>query len=75
DGALRHRAALVAVDGVTVAGTAFAHPDPAVLAVLGVERHLAGAGVGAEEIVARYMREADVRINWEQRFVPRPVGG
>ena len=71
DGALRHAAALSAVPGVQVGPAAYAHPDPAVLALAGVARHAAGDHMEAAAVVARYLREADVRINWEQRIVPR----
>jgi tRNA A37 threonylcarbamoyladenosine modification protein TsaB len=75
DGARRYAAALAEVPGAEVAGPAMAHPDAAVLAMVGDERRAAGTAVAGEEVAARYLREADVRINWEQRMAPRPVGG
>lgn len=67
DGALRHRVMIEELDGVSVGGDDLAHPDPAVLASVGVERALAGEGLPALEVRAHYLRDADVRINWEQR--------
>ncbi|HTZ07615.1 MAG TPA: tRNA (adenosine(37)-N6)-threonylcarbamoyltransferase complex dimerization subunit type 1 TsaB [Acidimicrobiales bacterium] len=71
DGARRHAAVLGAVPGVTVAGPAFDHPSPAVLAVLGVARADRGATAAPGAVLPRYLRDADVRINWERR-APRP---
>lgn len=48
-------------------------PDPAILAVVGLTRAAAGAGRDAAKVTARYLRPADVRINWETRFGPRSV--
>ena len=73
DGALRHGAVLSQVPGVRLGPAAFAHPDPAVLALVGVARLASGDHIDASAVVARYLREADVRINWEQRIVPRAV--
>ncbi len=50
-------------------------PDVGVLAVTGLARATAGAGCPAEQVAARYLRPADVRINWEQRMPTRPVAG
>ena len=74
DGALRY-ASLLEEAGAQVAGAAPGAPDVAVLAALGVRRAGAGDGVDASALEARYLREADVRINWEQRIGPRPVVG
>ncbi len=75
DGALRYREQLAAVPGLTVAGGALAHPDPGVLALAGVARAVAGDAVAGRDVVARYLRQADVRINWEQRQPARPGAG
>ena len=75
DGALRHAALLSALPGVVVAGPGSAHPDIAVLAELGMTRLAGGQGQAAESVAAHYLRDADVRINWERRTAARPVGG
>ncbi|HZU78861.1 MAG TPA: tRNA (adenosine(37)-N6)-threonylcarbamoyltransferase complex dimerization subunit type 1 TsaB, partial [Acidimicrobiales bacterium] len=72
DGARRYRD-LLGAPHVQVAGESFAAPDVAVLGRLGVARLLAGDARPAGEVTARYLREADVRINWEQRIPPRPA--
>lgn len=69
DGSQRYRELLSAVPGVEVADDVV-HPDPGDLALIGLTR--AHAAVPATALVADYRREADVRINWEQRLVPRP---
>lgn len=43
-------------------------PDPAILASVGLVRAAAGVGRDAVKVTARYLRRADVRINWETRF-------
>lgn len=63
DGALRYRAELESVDGLTVAGPSFAHPSAAVLVELAAKT----AGLSPEKITPEYMRGPDVRIGWEQR--------
>lgn len=75
DGARRYAELFAAVPGVAFGGAATIHPDVGVLAELGVARHAAGLGVPADDVRAHYLREADVRINWEQRIAPRAVGG
>jgi tRNA threonylcarbamoyladenosine biosynthesis protein TsaB len=70
DGARRYRQ-LLAAAGVALAGHLGA-PDTGMLAVLGVERVAAGAVRPAAEVTARYLRPADVRINWERRMTRRP---
>jgi tRNA threonylcarbamoyladenosine biosynthesis protein TsaB len=72
DGALRYAPVLRAAGAVVPDGTPAA-PDVSVLAALGVRRAGEGGGVAAAALEARYLREADVRINWEQRLAPRPV--
>ncbi|HUO49006.1 MAG TPA: hypothetical protein VMU09_09250, partial [Acidimicrobiales bacterium] len=67
DGALRHAEMLGGVDGVELAGDGFAHPPVATLAMLGRDRLAAGAVVEERAVTARYLRDADVRINWETR--------
>lgn len=63
DGALRYRAELESLDGVSIAGPSHAHPSAAVL----VELAATSAGLSAEKITPEYMRGPDVRIGWEQR--------
>ncbi|MHB8594230.1 MAG: tRNA (adenosine(37)-N6)-threonylcarbamoyltransferase complex dimerization subunit type 1 TsaB [Acidimicrobiales bacterium] len=75
DGARRYAEILQGAPGVRVAGPGAIHPDVGALATLGVDRLVAGATSPAEAVVARYLRQADVRINWEQRLVPRPGSG
>ena len=72
DGARRYAAELEAA-GAELPGGAPDGPDVAVLAAEGVRRAGRGAGVPAAALEARYLREADVRINWEQRLAPRPL--
>ena len=72
DGARRYAAELAAVPGVSVAGPAWDHPDAGALALLGIERLAAGLGREAAGVEAHYLRDADVRIHWEQRVAPRP---
>ena len=74
DGALRHAELFAAVDGVELAGEAFAHPPVASLASLGRDRAVTGAVQAEPDVTARYLRGADVRINWETRQT-RPAGG
>jgi tRNA threonylcarbamoyladenosine biosynthesis protein TsaB len=72
DGARRYAGLLGAAGAEAVAAVA-PSPDVAVLAALGLRRAGEGAGVPAAMLEARYLREADVRINWEQRLAPRPL--
>ena len=72
DGARRYSDDLVAA-GAELAGGVPDSPDVAVLAAEGVRRAGRGDGVPAAALEARYLREADVRINWEQRLAPRPL--
>lgn len=71
DGARRYAEVLLA-PGVDVGGRLDAHPDPAVVAELATGREPVGAG-GLRPL---YLRQADVRIGWEQRPAPSgAVGG
>ncbi len=72
DGARRYASVLRAAGAEVLDGTPAA-PDVSVLAAVGVRRAGEGGGVDAAALEARYLREADVRINWEQRLAPRPV--
>jgi tRNA threonylcarbamoyladenosine biosynthesis protein TsaB len=72
NGAVRYRG-LLAGDRGTVSEM-FAAPPVDVLARLGIRRLEAGAGLEASQVLPVYLREADVRINWEQRIPPRPAG-
>lgn len=74
DGARRYADLLAGVPGVALGGPATVHPDAGVLAELGVRRHAAGLAVPVAAVEAHYLRQADVRINWEQRIGQRPVG-
>lgn len=74
DGARRYAARLEASPAVVVAGPGVSYPDPAVLAELGLARLADGHGHSAEAVTAHYLRDADVRINWERRVAARPVG-
>lgn len=66
DGARRYAAQLL---GVEVAGALAAYPSAAVLAELAVARPDAAATAG--DLAPRYLRDADVRIGWDQV----PAGG
>lgn len=70
DGALRYAEIFFDIDGATVASEQLASPPVQVLAMLGVARLSAGAGMEhpGEVPSPRYLREADTRINWEQRL-------
>lgn len=72
DGARRHAEALGHLAGVTVEWSGSAHPSPAVVAELAAPRLHTGAVAPPGTLGARYLRTADVRINWEER--DRPVG-
>lgn len=69
DGARRFAEALTDAGAELLAGVTA--PDPALLAVAGRGRAVAGAGRDPAKVTARYLRPADVRINWETRFGPR----
>ncbi|MDE3086719.1 MAG: hypothetical protein KGJ77_08125, partial [Acidobacteriota bacterium] len=71
DGARRYAGALAAAGAELRSGVPPA-PDVSVLAAEGVRRAEEGGGVLAAALEARYLREADVRIHWEQRLGPRP---
>jgi tRNA threonylcarbamoyladenosine biosynthesis protein TsaB len=66
DGAVRYAEPLRAA-GAAVAGPLLAHPPVATLAIIGAEIHGDGGGVAPDAVRARYLRDADARINWEQR--------
>lgn len=66
DGARRSLDVLVAA-GAEVAGPPFDAPPVAVLAAIGVARALVGDTVAPGSVTARYLRDADARINWERR--------
>lgn len=71
DGALRYAELFGGLPNATPAGDALASPPADVLARIGVSRLTQGLGVDAERVLPRYLREADARINWEQRLAPR----
>jgi tRNA threonylcarbamoyladenosine biosynthesis protein TsaB len=71
DGALRYSALFDAVPGVRQEGPAYAAPPVDVLAGLTVARGLAGDVHDGAQVMPRYLRDADARINWEQRVAPR----
>jgi tRNA threonylcarbamoyladenosine biosynthesis protein TsaB len=72
DGARRYAAELSAAGEVAFAGDAFDHPPVTTLALVGHERANRGGAVDVERVSALYVREADVRINWQTR-AGRPV--
>ncbi len=74
DGAVRYRE-LLAGAGAEIAPGELHDPDVAVLAGTGLARAEAAGGRPAAEVTARYLRPADVRINWEQRLAARPARG
>jgi tRNA threonylcarbamoyladenosine biosynthesis protein TsaB len=71
DGALRYRPLFASLPGVTVAGAAYASPPVTALAELAVTRGRAGTVSDGATVMPLYMRQADARINWEQRIAPR----
>jgi tRNA threonylcarbamoyladenosine biosynthesis protein TsaB len=75
DGALRYVELFGAIPGVTLAGSAYAGPPVAVLAELSVARARAGLVEDGAGVTPRYLRDADARINWEQRIAPRAAAG
>ncbi len=72
DGARRYRDDLSGT-GELLGGPLLAHPPVAVLAGLGLDRMARDLGQPAAAVVPHYLRDADARINWEQRIAPRPV--
>jgi tRNA threonylcarbamoyladenosine biosynthesis protein TsaB len=74
DGAVRYADVLSTGRGVELAGAEFAHPSPSSLVALGRERITAGTVVAEADVQAHYLRQADVRINWETRRL-RPEAG
>lgn len=83
DGALRYQKILSPAAGDSVgrgaelrfASSDLKWPPVGVLARLGTARLASGCGADPSAVRALYLRDADVRINWEQRFPPRPVAG
>jgi len=85
DGALRYGALFASVPNVDVAGDVPAHPPVAVLGTMAAARLAVRARAGDEAydgdggiltgaaVTARYLRDADARIHWEQR-AERPSG-
>ena len=74
NGALRYGSLFGALPGASLAGPAYSSPPVMALAGLCVERaRTGGAGDGAA-VMPRYLRQADARINWEQRIPARPGG-
>lgn len=73
DGARRFEQLLLGLPGASMANAAPQSPPVEVLAHIGLARLGAGIGSDASEIEPRYLREADVRINWERR--PYVEGG
>ena len=71
DGALRYAEVFGTLGAATIASDELANPPVGVLARLGLECLRAGGGTDAAEISPRYLREADTRINWEQRLPQR----
>jgi tRNA threonylcarbamoyladenosine biosynthesis protein TsaB len=74
DGARRYAELLGAVPGVALGGPQSVHPDVGVLARVGVTRQAAGLAGPGDAVEAHYLRQADVRINWERRVAARAVG-
>lgn len=73
DGALRYAALFAGLPGVTVAGPLYAAPPVAALAELCQARALAGLVHEGDDVMPRYLRQADAKINWGQRVAPRPA--
>jgi tRNA threonylcarbamoyladenosine biosynthesis protein TsaB len=74
DGAMRYEAILCDIPNVRLAANWLASPPVGVLAAMGVELALKGEFEDPLTLVARYVRQADARINWETR-APRQVAG
>jgi len=71
NGALRYASLFEGLPRASLASVRLAHPSVEVLAAEGARRLRVGLGVGAGEIAPLYLRDADVRINWETRISPR----
>jgi tRNA threonylcarbamoyladenosine biosynthesis protein TsaB len=67
DGALRYRALFAAVPDLVVATDTLAHPPVSVLGAIAGPRAAAGAAIAGDDVMPRYLRDADARIHWEQR--------
>ena len=68
DGALRYADLLgSALPRIAIAGSELAVPPVASLALAARRELESGGGVDAAEVTPRYLREADVRINWTTR--------
>ncbi len=76
DGARRYADILTGAAGgaVTVAGVEWAHPDARTLARAAREAAGRGATLAAADLHPLYLRQADVRIGWEERRTPAGVG-
>jgi tRNA threonylcarbamoyladenosine biosynthesis protein TsaB len=82
DGALRYVEEILAACGsgtrsrVHLAGRPYSTPSAAVLALIGVERVLAGEVTAGDDVLPMYLRDADVAIGWESRHgrVPATTG-
>lgn len=72
DGARRY-ADVLRRPGVALGAPSLAHPSVELLGAMGVAQLRAGRGVDPATVAALYLREADARINWEQR-APRRAG-
>jgi tRNA threonylcarbamoyladenosine biosynthesis protein TsaB len=66
DGACRY-ANVFESGGLSVAGAGLAYPDAAVLASIARQVAAGGGAVAADELHPCYLRQADVRIGWQQR--------
>jgi tRNA threonylcarbamoyladenosine biosynthesis protein TsaB len=66
DGGRRHSTVFES-GGLLVAGAGLAYPDAAVLADVARDVAALGGAVAAAELHPCYLRQADVRIGWEQR--------
>jgi tRNA threonylcarbamoyladenosine biosynthesis protein TsaB len=71
DGALRYHSLFASLAGATLLGPVYAAPPVTALAELGVTRGRAGQVDAGAAVMPRYLRQADARINWEQRLAPR----
>jgi tRNA A37 threonylcarbamoyladenosine modification protein TsaB len=77
DGAVRYRQLLAGVPAADL-GLAehLSSPSPVTLARLAIHRLAAGAELStAADLLPDYRREADARINWEQRIPPPGTPG
>jgi tRNA threonylcarbamoyladenosine biosynthesis protein TsaB len=71
DGALRYAALFDPLAGATLAGPLYGAPPVAALADLCVARAAAGLLAEGDDVMPRYLRQADATINWGQRVAPR----